>query len=387
MNEEIPFFRDTWTEIDLDALYDNVKMIRNALPRNTHMLAAVKANAYGHGALQVGLEALRAGAHGLVVALLDEALWLRKHGIEAPILVLGAIRPSDAGVAARYNISVPVFQTDWLEEASRSMKDGDVLKVHIKCDTGMGRIGLRRADELKEVEKMVSASDKFLFEGIFTHFATADQQEEGYYQQQLEKFKRFIDLLETVPTYIHAANSAAALCHHDSLFNTARIGIAIYGLSPSEERQFTPETSQVLSWHTKIVHVKKLQAGECVGYGACYKAREEEWIATLPVGYADGWLRKLEGQRVIIEDEFAPIVGRICMDQTMIRLPRYFPVGTEVTLIGGRQDLFISVDDIAQKLDTINYEVTCSINFRVPRVFKRGKQAVEIENKLSTRFL
>lgn len=384
MNEKIQFFRDTWTEIDLDALYDNVKMIRNALPRETHMFAAVKANAYGHGALQVGAEVLRAGAHGLVVALLDEAIWLRNNGIEAPILVLGAIRPGDAGMAARHNIAVPVFQRHWLEEAGRSIKDGDKLKVHIKCDTGMGRIGLRGADELKEIEKIVSISDKFLLEGIFTHFATADQLEESYYQQQLAKFKRLVEQLDTVPPYVHAANSAAALCHHDSLFNAVRIGIAIYGLSPSDERHFTLKTRQILSWHTKIVHVKKLQRGESIGYGAGYKAREDEWIGTIPVGYADGWLRKLEGHPVIVEGEFAPIVGRICMDQTMIRLPRHFPVGTEVTLIGGRQGRFISVEDIAEKLDTINYEVTCSINFRVPRVYKRGKEAVEIENQLST---
>lgn len=385
MNEKIQFFRDAWVEIDLDALYDNVKVIRDQLPRGTHMFAAVKANAYGHGALQVGAEALRAGAHGLVVALLDEAILLRNHGIEAPILVLGAIRPSDAGMAARHNIAVPVFRKDWLEEARQSIKDGDKLKVHIKCDTGMGRIGLRSADELKEVENIVSESDKFVFEGIFTHFATADQLGEHHYQQQLAKFKRFVAQLDTVPPYVHAANSAAALCHHDSLFNTARIGIAIYGLSPSNERHFTLETRQILSWHTKIVHVKKLQPGDSVGYGAGYKAQEEEWIATLPVGYADGWLRKLEGQPVIVEGKLAPIVGRICMDQTMIRLPRYFPVGTEVTLIGGRQGRFISVADIAKKLDTINYEVTCSINFRVPRVYKRGKEIIEIENKLSTR--
>lgn len=385
MNEKIQFFRDTWTEIDLDALYDNVKMIRNALPRETHMFAAVKANAYGHGALQVGREALRAGAHGLVVALLDEAILLRRHGIEAPILVLGAIRPNDAGIAARYNISIPVFQKGWLEEAGRSIQDGDKLKVHIKCDTGMGRIGLKGTDELKEIEKIVSGSDKFLFEGIFTHFATADQLEESYYQQQLDKFKRLVEQLDIIPAYVHAANSAAALCHDDSLFTAARIGIAIYGLPPSNERHFTLKTRQILSWHTKIVHVKKLQPGDSVGYGADYKAQEEEWIATLPVGYADGWLRKLEGQPVIVEGELAPIVGRICMDQTMIRLPRHFPVGTEVTLIGGRQGRFISVDDIAKKLETINYEVTCSINFRVPRVYKRGKEAVEIENKLSTR--
>ncbi|MBD8006755.1 alanine racemase [Bacillus norwichensis] len=377
------YFRDTWAEIDLDALYQNVKTIRDGLPRETKLFAAVKANAYGHGDFQIAKEALKAGAHGLVVALLDEALALREKGIKAPILVLGLIRPTDASIAARYQISVPVFQMEWLKEASLTMESGNPpLRIHIKCDTGMGRIGLKHEKELKEIEQFIKETDKFEFEGIFTHFSTADQASEKYYQMQLAAFKQLVSVLDTAPKYVHAANSAGALCHCDSLFNAVRVGIALYGLSTSTERPPLNKVKQVFSLHTKIVHVKKIQSGECIGYGASYKAQTEEWIATIPIGYADGWLRKMEKQRVIADGEQANIVGRICMDQTMVKLPHFMPIGTKVTLIGGQADDFISVEEIAEKLDTINYEVVCTINFRVPRIYKRGDQLVEIENKL-----
>ncbi|RST74044.1 alanine racemase [Siminovitchia acidinfaciens] len=384
MNGKTQYFRDTWAEIDLDALYKNVKTIRDGLPRETKLFAAVKANAYGHGDFQIAQEALKAGAHGLVVALLDEALALRQKGIDAPILVLGLIRPTDASVAARHHISVPAFQMDWLKEASQAMESGDPpLKVHIKCDTGMGRIGLKNEKELKEIEHYINNNDSFELEGIFTHFATADQSEENYYLQQLGAFKKLVSSLETPPEYVHAANSAGALCHNDSMFNAVRVGIAIYGLSTSQERPPHIKGKQVFSLHTAIVHVKKIQPGECIGYGAGYQAKKEEWIATIPVGYADGWLRMLEGQRVIADGHRANIVGRICMDQTMIKLPHYMPVGTKVTLIGGQgSDEFITVEEIAEKLQTINYEVTCTINFRVPRLYKRGSRLLGVDNKL-----
>ncbi|MFD1706900.1 alanine racemase [Siminovitchia sediminis] len=385
MIDQTQYYRDTWAEIDLEALRQNVKSIRDGLPRETKMFAAVKANAYGHGIVQIAKEALQAGAHGLVVALLDEALVLRQSGVQAPILVLGLIRSADAGVAARHDISVPAFQMDWLKEAMEAIDPADPpLKLHIKCDTGMGRIGLKSEAELKDIEQFIYRHhDFFELEGIFTHFSTADQMSEVYYQRQLALFKTFVSSLQQTPPYVHAANSAGALCHTDSLFNAVRVGIAIYGLSVSQERPPSVKRKQVFSLHTKIVHVKKINPGESISYGAGYKAKDEEWIATIPVGYADGWLRKLEGQRVIAGGRRAYIVGRICMDQTMIKLPEYMPVGTKVTLIGGQgQGDFIPVEEIAGKLETINYEVTCTINFRVPRIYKNGCQTSEVENKL-----
>ncbi|MBW8350119.1 alanine racemase [Bacillus sp. IITD106] len=375
MEEKNVFYRDTWAEIDLDALYSNMSQIREYLPKDTHVFAAVKANAYGHGDIPTAKTVLAAGVHGLAVAFLDEALAIRNAGITAPILVLGATRAIDAGIAARKNISLTVFQIDWLHQAEKFIPSNARLRVHIKCDTGMGRIGITNEDELRKIDRLTRQSDRFIFDGIFTHFATADQLDETYYNKQLSRFNHYLSCLKTLPPYVHAANSAAALCHNDSLFNTVRIGIAMYGLTPSDEmKDILPfNRREVFSLHTKIVHVKKLRAGEKVGYGADYTAAEDEWIATLPIGYADGWIRKLRGFEVIADGDMAPIVGKICMDQTMIKLPRSMPVGTQVTLIGKQKKRFISVDDVAKKLETINYEVTCTITNRVPRVYKLSK--------------
>ncbi|MCJ7842191.1 alanine racemase [Lederbergia sp. NSJ-179] len=349
----------------------NMKEIRKLFPSETKVFAAVKANGYGHGAVQTARAALKAGAHGLLVAFLDEALVLRKAQITAPILVLGYTRPEDAGKAAEEHISLTVYQYDWLQTAEHAIPQGYKLSVHIKCDTGMNRIGVKKVSELSELEKFIDASHTYCFEGIYTHFATADQVEESYYQQQLARFHDFLNVLKTQPSYIHAANSAAALIHHDSIFNAIRVGIALYGLSPSPEiKPLLPFTGkEAFSLHSKIIHIKKLAAGEKISYGATYTAEQEQWIATIPIGYGDGWLRHLQGFHVIADGELVPVVGRICMDQTMLQLPRFMPVGTKITLIGEQKGQQVSVDHVAKKLDTINYEVTCMISHRVPRIY------------------
>ena len=387
MCEQSEFYRDTWAEIDLDALYENMSGIRKGLPQKTNVFAAVKANAYGHGDIQTAKALLKAGVHGFVVALLDEALILRKSGIKAPILVLGATRPRDAGLAARFNISLTVFQIEWLHEAARTLALGERLLLHLKCDTGMGRIGIRSTDELQEIESFINhpdQSDRMMLEGIFTHFATADEADNSYYKRQLFRFEQFVAHLAVLPPYIHAANSAASLYHKDSIFNAVRIGIAMYGLSPSKDvKPVHPfKSKEMFSLHSKIIHVKKLSAGESVGYGSTYTADQDEWIATLPIGYADGWVRKLQGQHVLVAGEKAPIVGRICMDQLMIGLPHFIEVGTKATLIGRQGSQVITVDDIADKLDTINYEVVCMISNRVPRIYKQTGKCEVVVNKM-----
>lgn len=371
------FYRDTWAEIDLSAIYYNMTEIRKVLSQDVNIFAAVKANGYGHGSLQVAKTVLAAGANGLLVAMLDEALFLRKKGIEAPILVLGVTRPEDAGVAAKENISLTVFQLDWVKKAEPYIPDHHPLHVHIKCDTGMNRIGLKEESELKELESYLLSSPYYYFEGIFTHFATADQLNREYYQKQVERFQQFLKCLTKIPPYIHASNSAATLVQQDAIFNTVRIGIALYGLTPSEEIQpLLPfPLKEAFSLHTKIVHIKKMTKGEKVSYGTTYTAEKEEWLATIPIGYGDGWLRRLQGIKVLVDGKKFPIVGRICMDQCMIALPEYKPTGTLVTLIGEQNGANISVNDIAKKLETINYEVTCIISSRVPRIYKiNGKQ-------------
>ncbi|MEH7110338.1 alanine racemase [Bacillus sp. JJ1764] len=384
MEEQEYFYRDTWAEIDLDCIHDNVTSLKKQLTEGVEIFAVVKANAYGHGDFQVAKTALEAGATYLAVAILDEAIALRKKGITAPILVFGNTRPENVGIAVKENITLTVFQKEWLQKAQQFLQTNDQLKVHVKVDTGMGRIGVRTSDELTDVENIILNDKRFDFEGIFTHFATADELDLSYFEQQYSRFEKIISTLAKRPKYVHSSNSAAAIRFSKAYFNAVRPGIAMYGLTPSLEMEskIPYDLKEAFSLKTKLVHVKKLYKGDKVSYGATYESDQEEWIGTLPIGYADGWIRKLQGQEVLVNGKRAPIVGRICMDQCMIRLPEYNPVGTTVTLIGKQGDQFISVNDIAVKLGTINYEVPCIITSRVPRVYKKAGNIVEVKNYL-----
>lgn len=384
MEEQGFFYRDTWVEVDLDCISANVVSIKKHLPQDVKIIAVVKANAYGHGDVQVAETALEAGASYLAVAFMDEAIALRNKGITAPILVLGASRPEDVQVASKFDITLTVFQMEWLRDAVKNLHSNDKISLHIKIDTGMGRIGVRNVTELTAIEQIISENDQFILEGIYTHFATADELDETYFRQQLALFERMIQGLKKQPKYIHSSNSAAALRYPNANFNAVRIGIAMYGLTPSleMENEIPFPLHEAFSLRSRLVHVKKLQKGEKVSYGATYETGEEEWIGTIPIGYADGWIRKLQGQEVLVKGTRSPIVGRICMDQCMIRLPENVPVGTTVTLIGGQDDQFISVNEVAKKLETINYEVPCIIANRVPRLYKKGGRIVDLKNYL-----
>lgn len=376
------YYRDTWAEINLDAIRWNVAKTIQHLTDSMTMFAVVKANAYGHGDVQVAKAALSAGAKGLAVAFLDEALLLRKAGITAPILVLGASRPDTAGIAATHNISLTVHEKEWLTHVH--MEESQTLRIHIKCDTGMGRIGVKTIDELQSVIDELNQSESYVFEGIFTHFATADEVHTAYFENQLQTFQELVSSISKKPRYIHCANSAATLRFQGAGVNAVRFGISMYGLTPSLEiKSLLPfELKPAFSLHTKLIHVKQMHGGEKVSYGATYEASEGEWIGTLPIGYADGWIRKLSGQEVLVDGKRAPIVGRICMDQCMIRLPQEYSCGTEVTLIGKQGDDEITMDEVARKLETINYEVPCVITSRVPRVYKEKGQVVQVSNPL-----
>ncbi|MEK4750341.1 alanine racemase [Niallia sp. FSL W8-0177] len=384
MNQEDNFYRDTWVEIDLDAIAYNVGELRKKLHPENKLIAVVKANGYGHGALQVARTALRSGANYLAVAFLDEAISLRKQGITAPILVLGASRPKDVMTAIKYKVTLTVYYKDWLEEAVQFLNKDDSLTIHLKLDTGMGRIGVRNEQEIQSIEELLVKHPNIVVEGIFTHFATADEKNSSYFESQIQRFKELLSYFTKLPAIIHCSNSAASLLHPDLQYNAVRLGISMYGLTPSLEIEpdLPYPLQEAFSLRTKLVQVKKLNKGDKVSYGATYEAKEEEWIGTLPIGYADGWLRKLQGQEVLVEGIRAPIVGRICMDQCMIRLPFYLEPGTEITLIGKQRDAEISVNEIAAKLETINYEITCMISTRVPRVFKQYGNITETVNFL-----
>ncbi|HLO10872.1 MAG TPA: alanine racemase [Pseudoneobacillus sp.] len=384
MVEQGYFYRDTWAEVDLDAISENIDSLKKLLPKEVHLIAVVKANAYGHGAVQVAKCAIQSGATYLAVAFLDEALALREKGIDDPILVLGASRPRDVKVAVQHQITLTAFSYNWFLEAQSSLEENHRLNIHVKIDTGMGRIGIRDQDEVKAIEDFVKEDKRFTLEGVYTHFATADEIDDSYLHGQLNKFQEILSAFQKKPKLIHCSNSAAALRFPFALANGVRVGIAMYGLTPSIEMEHLLPFSlkEAFSLHSRIVHVKKLQKGEKVSYGATYEAGEEEWIGTLPIGYADGWIRKLQGQHVLVEGKRVPIVGRICMDQCMIKLPHSVPIGTKVTLIGKQFEELISSNEIAKKLETINYEVPCIISNRVPRIFMRSGKVVELQNPL-----
>ena len=384
MVEQGFFYRDTWAEVDLDCIRVNVKEVKSYLNQGVDLIAVVKANAYGHGDSQTAEAALEAGASMLAVAFMDEALALRKKGIRAPILVLGASRPEDVNIAADEEIILTVFQEAWLVKACEVLKKDAAISLHIKIDTGMGRIGVRSAEELNSIENLIKQDSRLELHGVYTHFATADELDDTYFHEQLSIFKEMLGSLEKLPPCVHSSNSAAALRYADAQFNAVRVGIAMYGLTPSLEiePELPVELNEAFTLHSRLVHVKKLEKGEKVSYGATYEASEDMWVGTLPIGYADGWIRRLQGQEVLINGERSPIIGRICMDQCMVKLPFEVPVGTIATLIGKQEKEVISINEIAEKLETINYEIPCIISSRVPRIYKQEGKVVDLSNSL-----
>jgi len=380
-----PFYRKTWAEIDLTALKENVRNMKRHIGEHVHLMAVVKANAYGHGDAQVAKAALAEGASILAVALLDEALSLRAQGIEEPILVLGAVPPEYASIATEKRIIVTGYSVGWLKDVLGFLGETEApLEYHLKIDTGMGRLGCKTEEEIKEMMEMTESSDKLNCTGVFTHFATADEKDTDYFDMQLDRFKELISPLPLDRLMVHSSNSAAGLRFREQLFNAVRFGIGMYGLAPSTEikDELPFRLREVFSLHTELTHVKKIKKGESVSYGATYTAKRDEWIGTVPVGYADGWLRRLAGTEVLIDGKRQKIAGRICMDQFMISLAEEYPVGTKVTLIGKQKDEWISVDEIAQNLQTINYEITCMISSRVPRMFLENGSIMEIRNPI-----
>ncbi|MEN1938309.1 alanine racemase [Paenibacillus sp. 102] len=386
--EESSFYRDTWVEVNLDAIYNNVTHIKEIIPESVEVFAVVKGNAYGHDYVPVAKTALEAGATRLAVAFLDEALVLRRAGITAPILVLGPSSPRVVNVAAENNVALTVFQKEWVKEAVEIWDSSVPLRFHINFDSGMGRIGIRERKELKGFLHSLEDAPFFELEGVYTHFSTADEVETSYFDKQYNTFLEQLSWLEEFgvdPEFIHAANSAATMRFHGITFNAVRLGIVMYGLTPSVEiRPFLPiKLEPALSLHTTVAHIKKVIKGDGISYSVTYRTKTEEWIATVPIGYADGWLRRLQGFKVLVNGKRVPIVGRITMDQFMIHLPCKVPLGTKVTLIGRQDDQYISATEVAEYSGTINYEIITTISFRVPRIFIRGGKVVEVINYLN----
>lgn len=372
-------YRPSWAEVDLECIQYNIRQIKEELNIPSKIMAVVKANAYGHGAVKVAEEALKSGAEALAVALLEEAIELRNGGVEAPILVLGKVLPEFSPVAAKQNIMLTVFQKEWLEKAEQHMSESEesCLYIHLELDTGMNRTGILTEEELQACLESLKKSKCIYLTGAYTHFATADEEGSAYYMQQLDRFKNLAAVFETIwpdPVAWHMSNSAATIHFPKDAADYIRYGVSMYGLYPSPylAKVQPVQLKQAFSLHSRLVEVKHVQRGETISYGRTYTAEHAEWIGTVPIGYADGWLRKLQGADVLIAGKRMPIVGRICMDQFMVRLDQEYSVGEHVTLIGKQGEEEITMQETADLLDTIVYEVPCTISARIPRVYSKS---------------
>jgi alanine racemase len=294
---------------------------------------------------------------------------LRESGIKNTILILGVVLPDEVALAIDHDITLTVASLEWLDLAKANSIDLSDLHVHIKIDSGMGRIGVRDEDELLQLVAGLEESGVSI-DGVFTHFATADEKDNSYFNQQLETFKKLVAILPSRPKVVHASNSATTLWHDETIVNAVRLGVIIYGMNPSGRTLDLPyHVKPALTLKSQLVHVKELDRGQKIGYGITYETPDSEWIGTVPIGYADGWTRDLSGFHVLVDGQFCEIVGRVSMDQITIRLPKSYQIGTTVTLIGQDGDNRISATDVAEKRGTINYEVVCLLSDRIPRYF------------------
>ncbi len=362
--------------IRTDILRENMRKIRNAVSEKVKILAVVKADAYGHGAVETSRAVLNGGADMLAVASVAEGVQLRKNGILAPILVLGAVSSADAAAGTEYGLIQTVCSAEMVylcESAARALKKQ--TEVHLKIDTGMGRIGVRTSEELEEVMKALHESEHVILTGAFTHFSDADGDTEGM-QYTDKQYARFLDLTSSLPEGIirHCSNSAAIHRRPDFAMDMVRAGISLYGYPPVPENDLNLEPC--MRWTAKISYIKTLPAGEYVSYGRTFRTSASIRAATITCGYADGYHRSASGKaQVLIHGKKVPVIGRICMDQMVADItsvPEASPED-EVVLIGEDEGERITAEDIARWSGTISYEILLSVGSRVERMFYEEK--------------
>jgi Alr-MurF fusion protein len=369
--------RPTWLEVDLSAIGRNTQLVKELVGNEVQVLVSLKADAYGHGALRVARTVLRNGASWLGVATVSEAEPLRTAGIAAPILIFGYTAPWQAREAVRLDLRATVYSLEAAQALARAARDLDTLvRVHVKIDTGMARLGMRW-EELPAIVRLfeeLRGQDGLEVEGIFTHFATADSADRTYACRQLDRFRQVLAALDARglrPPLVHAANSAALLTMPEARFDLVRPGVAIYGLAPSDDVRLPPAFQPALAFKTQVAQVKDIPAGEGISYGATYVTERTTRIAVLPVGYADGFRRApTNWGEVLVRGLRAPLMGRVTMDQCMIdvsAIPGVRP-GDEVVLIGRQGDAELTAEAVARRLGTISYEVVAELLARVPRM-------------------
>jgi alanine racemase len=379
--------RPVWLEVNLDNLAHNIRQIKENVRPPASLMGIVKADGYGHGALEVSRVLIEEGVQRLGVAVLDEAIELRQAGIDVPILVLGYTPAELFDKVLEYNITPTLYNyEDALKLSELASKKGDRAKVHLKLDTGMGRIGMLPGEDSIDTVSNIYKLQGIIIEGIFTHFSVADERDKTYTREQYKKFIGFTDALKAKGIDIplrHAGNSAASIDLPDMHLDMVRPGIILYGLYPSDEVDKGKLSLKPLaSLKAAISHVKTVPTGTSVGYGRKYISTSESVIATLPLGYADGYTRLLSGKAdVLVHGTRVPLAGNICMDQCMIDVTGIdgVKVGDEAVLMGQQGEQSITAEELGGLLGTINYEIVCMIGKRVPRVYIKDGKIQKIE--------
>lgn len=370
--------RPAWAEINLGNLAFNIQQIRKITNPNTKIMAVVKADAYGHGIVETSQVLLENGADRLGVAILDEAVTLREQGFAVPVVILGYTPVNDFATLVAYELIQTIFEYEHAEILSReALKQNKRIPVHIKIDTGMGRLGfLPEEKSVAIVEKIMQLPGIFV-EGIYTHLANADAADRGYTVEQLERFFWFLKRLDQKNISIpirHAANSAGVINFPEAHLDMVRPGILLYGLLPSNEVNNAPSLRPVMSLKAQVASIKQMPAGSAIGYGCTHKLDKNSIIAVLPLGYADGYTRHFSNTgHALVSGKRVPLVGRVCMDQIMVDITHVsgVSIGDEAVLLGKQGDAEITADELAAQAGTINYEIVCMISHRVPRKYVR----------------
>lgn len=356
-------YRPTWAEIDLNALWKNIEIAKKHAPHKI-IVPVIKANGYGHGAVKIMKFLMDKGFDYYAISTLEEALELRKIYKDVQLFMMGPIQVSDLEVASKYQIEITLYDEQIIEHVLTSQLN---LICHLKVDTGMHRYGINDEENIIETIHSLQHHPTIDLKGIYTHFATADNNE-SFYLNQKERFESIIDRLDIKPRVIHMSNSSSTLNYEKDIHYTThvRYGISLYGLTlDATSHGLMP----VMKLKTKIISIKTLKKNECLGYGQTYCAQEDEMIGILPIGYADGFLRRNKNGDVEVKKRRYPLVGNICMDACFVKIDQKIKVGDVVTLFGG----LISTDEVAKRNQTINYEIVTSITYRVPKIYKRSK--------------
>jgi alanine racemase len=371
--------RPTWAEIDLGALSENLRVIREHIGRGQNVMAAVKADAYGHGAVPCARRLEAEGVDWFGVALPEEGIELRGAGITRPILCLGGFWEGQQNACLQQNLTPVVYRIDMIGLLDSAARDaGVVADIHVKIDTGMGRLGVR-SDDVAQFCEALSRFRQVRVDGLMTHLAAADDSDqESFTKTQLERFELAVKLFREQgfePRYIHAANSAAAFAYPQARGNMVRPGGTLYGFSRDvlPARIATPPLRPVMSLRSRIMLLKDVGKGEKLGYGCSFETSRASLIATIPIGYDDGYRRALSNRgRVIVRGRFAPVVGRVSMDLTLIDVTDVPGVSLDdqVILIGRDGELSITAEEVAETAGTISYEIACGLSSRVPRIYR-----------------